>query len=461
MGRKKKIHNLDGLSKRLIKKKTPKNFKNLKGVKNIIGKNAKYYNLIINEIRTLAEDYGFINVQIPTIEKYKFYEHTIGKYKKMIMDELYYVQSKDSEKLVLRPEARSGIAKNYVSLVNENEENKIYNKYYYWQGQVFRNEKIKNGYYNQINQCNFEIFDRDTLETEILLIFLTINLLKTLKIDAVVNINNIGCDECRREYISVLNKFYKERGRKSKLCSYCKKIITKNPLYLLRCQEEKCRKNIDEAPPIIDYLCEPCKKNFTKLLEYFDDLHIPYFLKTNLIKEADYYNHSVFEIVPKSKNTDNNSQKKDNVLSLASGGRYNGLTKDLCGDTIAGCGITLSIDRIINLVKKNSLEVPERFRGCVFLAHLGDAAKKKGILLFERLRKDGVLIKQIFSSFSLKYQLEEAQRLKVRFSLILGQKEAMDDTIILRDMESGIQEIIPFNKIEGEIKKRLKKIGEL
>jgi histidyl-tRNA synthetase len=200
---------------------------------------------------------------------------------------------------------------------------------------------------------------------------------------------------------------------------------------------------------VIDYLCDDCHNHFKNVLEYLDELEIPYMLNAQLVRGLDYYTKTVFEFWPE--------EEEGRQISLAGGGRYDGLIKLLGGKDTPAVGFAIGLDRLVNLVRERNIKIPVKKRPLVFLIQLGELGKKKSLKLFEELRRAGLETASSFSRNTIKAQLKKADKMNARFSLIIGQKEALDETIIIRDMASSSQEVVPIEKVLGELKKKLKK----
>lgn len=198
----------------------------------------------------------------------------------------------------------------------------------------------------------------------------------------------------------------------------------------------------------ICWLDEACKQHFMKVVEYLDELNISYILNPYLVRGLDYYSRTVFEVWPKE-------IKEGSQSALGGGGRYDGLIELLGGRPTPAVGVSIGIERVITQLRTNEVQIAEDREPEIFLAQIGDQAKVKALQLFEQLRQERIEVGESFSKNSLKSQLELANKYKVKYALILGQKEVMDGTILIRDMESGVQEVIDFNKTIGEIKKKL------
>lgn len=225
---------------------------------------------------------------------------------------------------------------------------------------------------------------------------------------------------------------------------------------LLDCKEEKCISIREEAPQIVDFLCDSCREHFIKVLEYLDELGINYNLNSYLVRGLDYYNRTVFEFW----SVDEQDGIARGSASLGGGGRYDGLIEYIGGRSTPACGFAIGIERVVNKIKEKNIPLKTEERDIIFLGQLGEQARRKAMLLFEDLRRAGFNIRQAFTKDNLKGQLEEANRLGAKISLILGQKEIIDGTILLRDMDSGIQEVVNQKRIKEEIDKKIKS-GEL
>jgi len=422
-----------------------KSYSKLRGMKDILFDEYKYWDLVLKKASDLSNYYGFKRIEVPIMEKLEMYERSTGKTSDIVTKEMYVFVDKNGDKVALRPEATSSLVRAYIEHGMFNLPQPVKMFFY---GPLFRHEKPQSGRYRQHYQFDLEIFGEDKPAADSQLILIAYNFFKELQIEVQVQVNSIGCKECRLEFIKKLLGYYKERGKRTKLCNDCKKRILKNPLRLLDCKEEKCVELREGAPHMVDYLCDPCKNHFIKVLEYLDDYDIPYNLNPYLVRGLDYYNRTVFEFWP-------NEQGDGRQVSLGGGGRYDGLVEYMGGRPTPAIGFGLGIERTILKIKEKNIPLKEDSDKIIFIAQLGDPAKRKAGLLFEELRRAGYQVRQSFTKDSLKNQLEEANRMNAKVSLIIGQKEVLDGTILYRDMESSIQEIIDYNKVKTELEKRM------
>jgi len=434
----------------VFKPKRGKFVSRLRGMKDILPDEYKYWQLVFKKASELSKSYGFRRIETPVLEALELYERSSGRSSDVVTKEMFSFVDKNGDRIALRPEATPGIVRSYIEhgMFNLPQPVKLY-----WVGPVFRHDKPQAGRFRQFSQFNLENIGEASPVADAELIAITYYFFRELQLEVMIQVNSVGCTSCRKEYLVKLENFYKERGRRAKLCDDCKKRFAKNPLRLLDCKEKQCQAIAADAPQIVDSLCEDCRNHFIKVLEYLDELDIPYNLNPTLVRGLDYYNRTVFEIWPvlaEGEATDSSRQS-----ALGGGGRYDGLVEYMGGRSTPACGFGIGIERVIIKIKEKNIPINDEERGDIFLAHLGDPARRKIMVLFEDLRKNGFKVRQAFSKDSLKVQLEAANKAGVKFTLILGQKEMMDGTILIRDMESGIQEIIDYKKVASEIEKRL------
>jgi len=441
----------------------------LRGMKDILPSEEKYWSFVGERAEKFARDYGFQRIETPILEETGLFVRAVGKQTDIVEKEMFSFVDQGGENISLRPEATASIARAYLNHGMFNLPQPV--KLYYW-GPMFRHERPQSGRLRQFHQFGFEVLGDKHPIIDAQLISLVYHFYKEIGLEISLEINSIGCPICRPKYKEALVNYY--RSHRSKLCPNCKKRLTRNPLRLLDCKESSCQPFKAEAPQIVDWLCEDCKNHFVKVLEYLDELQLPYVLNPTLVRGLDYYTKTVFEIwstfassggasaeKPTTSSTPSQSKgETEGVLggaqfALGGGGRYDDLVELLGGRPTPACGFSLGIERSILKIKEANLPVPERAGPDIFLAQLGEPAKRKCLRLYEDLRKEGLKLAESFSKDGLKPQLEVANRLGVKYALILGQKELVDGTIIIRDMEAGIQEIVDFKKVVKEIKKRL------
>jgi histidyl-tRNA synthetase len=406
----------------------------------VFGEQYDYFDKVREVVSRNAKIYGFKGVETPAIEETGVFTRGVGEQTDIVEKEMYTFKTKGGEQVSLRPEGTAPIMRSFI-------EHSLYTKpqpvkFYYFQP-FFRYERQQAGRYRQFWQFGFETIGKDSPIVDAQIIVLAHNILQELGIkDVLVKVNNLGCDRCRDRFKFALKKYLK--NVESSLCSDCKKRVKKNPLRVLDCKECSVK---EDAPQIMNFLCKKCSDDFRQVLELLDEVKVSYDLDSFLVRGLDYYNGTVYEII---------SSSQEKPLALGGGGRYNKLSVLLGSeDEIPATGMALGVERIVSLMKEKEIELEKDERE-VFIAQLGDLAKKKALKLFEDFRKAGLPVFESFGRDSLKSQLSRADRLKVDITIIIGKEEALAEKAIIRDMDSGKQEKVDLKEVVKEVKKRLK-----
>lgn len=415
----------------------------LRGMRDILPAEQKYWRYIYKKVEELAASYGYERLDTPILEETSLFVRSAGKQSDVLEKEMFSFIDKGNENVSLRPEGTAPMVRAYVNhgMVNLPQPVKIY-----YVGPMFRYERPQHGRFRQHHQFGVEVFGDPNPAQDAETIMLAHLFYKEIGIKTAVHINSLGCGQCRPNYSNEIVAYY--RSKRSQLCEDCKRRLAKNPLRLLDCKEPGCQPVKEGAPHIVDFLDEECKNHLMRVLEYLDDLQVPYVLSPHLVRGFDYYTRTVFEMMLAEE-----SEMGD--AALGGGGRYDTLVEQLGGRPTPACGFGIGIERVILQMKQQQIELKDDHRPDIFLARLGDAARRKAFMLFEELRSSGFQAMANFSKGSLKGQLEIANRLGAKYTVILGQKEVIDGTILVRDMESGMQEIVLYDKAVGEMKKKL------
>ena len=425
--------------------KGQKLFQVLRGMHDIVPKEEKYWKTTFHTAEKLAEYFQFGRIDTPVLEDAHLYIRSVGKGTDIVDKEMYIFEDVDGGKIALRPEGTAGVARAYVTngLWNQTQPVKVW---YY--APMFRRDRPQAGRYRQHYQIGFETFGIKDPAVDAELIMLSHNFYQDLGLSIQVHVNSLGNKDERERYKNELVSYY--RSKRSYLCEDCKIRLTKNPLRVLDCKEPQCQPIKEEAPQILDWLGEESQNHFRKVLEYLDDLGISYQLTPSLVRGLDYYNDTIFEFYINDENT---------TFSLGGGGRYDGLIEELGGKPTPAAGIGLGVERTILALQSKEAEtktskVPDT-KYQIFFAQLGEPARRRSLKMINDLRSSDMKIAFNFFKTSLKSQMELANNLGATYVLILGQKEVQDKTIIIRDMESGVQEIVDQRKLESILKKKL------
>ncbi|MFA7653982.1 MAG: histidine--tRNA ligase [Candidatus Magasanikbacteria bacterium] len=436
-------------TKSLPEEKKVKTYSLVRGMHDILPKEEKYWKKIFHVAEGLAGFFQFGRVETPLLEEVGLFVRSIGKGTDVVDKEMYTFEDVDGSKVCMRPEATASIARSYIMNGMWNVPQPV--KLWYW-GPMFRHDRPQAGRYREFFQAGFETLGNADPAADAEIILMTYNLYKDLGIPVEIHINSIGNKEERERYKEELTNYY--RSKRGYLCADCKARLNRNPLRLLDCKESDCQPIKEEAPKIIDWLGAESNAHFTKVLEYLDELGIPYNLRHTLVRGLDYYNNTVFEVYTVA--GEGGAQS-----ALGGGGRYDGLIEIMGGRATPAVGVALGIDRAVLAWKQYNEQNKLVISGPdydIFFAQLGEESKRVSLRLLDGLRKSGLKIGFNLGKNSLKNQMELANNFKVPFVIILGQKEVQDKTAIVRDMESGVQEVVDQKKLEAVIKKKLGKL---
>lgn len=426
-----------------------KTYNLVRGMHDILPKEEKYWKKIYHVSEDLAEYFQFSRIDTPLVEEASLFVRSLGRGTDVVDKEMYIFEDRDSTRVCLRPENTAAVVRAYIMHGMWNNPQPI--KLWYW-GPMFRHDRPQAGRYRQFYQAGYEVIGTAEPMSDAELIILAYNLFQDLHLPVEVRINSIGTPEDRQRYKTELTDYY--RSKRSYLCEDCRQRISKNPLRLLDCKAEQCQPIKEEAPQIIDWLSEASKDHLMKVLEYLDELSIPYVLTPTLVRGLDYYTHTVFEFFPTGLSVETTQS------ALGGGGRYDLLVEELGGRPTPAAGLSLGIERIVSAIKayneqnKTSWSTPTVD---VFFAQLGDRARARALKLLDELRQNGFKVAFNLYKSSLKAQMELANSYKVPYTLILGQKEVQEGSVIIRDMESGVQEIADQKKLSAVLRKKLQK----
>ncbi len=409
----------------------------LRGFRDILPEEQGKWNFVRDTVRNLAEAYTFDRIDLPVLERADLFQRTVGKQTDIIEKEMYAFVDPSDRMVALRPEATASAARAYIN-----------------HGMLDRPQPVKLWYegpqagrYRQFYQAGFEVFGTHEPIMDAQLIVLGYQIFKDIGLNVKVQVNSIGTPESRQAYLAELVSYF--RLHRSKLSEDDKRRLQKSPLRLLDSKEEGMKELLADAPQILDWLDDASKDHFMKVLEFLEEIQVPYVLNPHLVRGLDYYTHTVFEFVLES-DDDGRAQN-----ALGGGGRYNGLVELIGGRETPACGFALGLDRIVKALGEIGINPPQRPDPQVFFAQLGDAARRVGLTLYEDFRMAQIPVAEAFGKNALKAQLEAANKLAVQYTIILGQKEVLDGTIIIRDMESGAQEIVDIHKIVAVVKKKI------
>lgn len=429
------------------KEKPPKkdSFQAPRGMHDIMPADETYWEKIEATVKSLAHANNFGRIEPPVLEFADLYKKTSGEESDVVEKEMYILKTKGGDTLALRPEYTPGISRAYLehSMSRMGQPQKLFHF-----GPVFRHDRPQLGRFREFNQIGFEILggvNDPIYDAEVISIFW--QLLAELKVkNPILKINSIGCRVCRPVYKKQLQNYYKNHEKE--LCEDCVKRLKNNPLKLFDCKNPQCQPFKEKAPNFLDKLCSMCMTHFKSVLEYLEEIGISYEIDHHLVRGLDYYSRTVFEIFADGKEAE--------IGAVCGGGRYDYLMETIGGHLTPAVGGAGGAERLIAVMKAKEIVPNGRAQKKVFLVHAGDMAKKKAFSLLYNLRNAGIAVSEALAKDSLNAQLRSADKEGIGLALILGQKEIYEGSIIIRDLNTGLQESVLLEKVGEEIKKRLK-----
>jgi histidyl-tRNA synthetase len=409
-----------------------------KGMRDLM--NEEYYSFqgFFEKAQEIAVYYGFRPIETPMLENEELFTGSIGKGTDIIDKEIYTLKTKGGDHLALRPEHTAPLMRAYLEHGMQNMPQPVM---FYQSGPVFRHDKPQRGRYRQFWQFDLDCLGNDKSILDALVIKAGLSILEEAGAQNLsIDINSIGDKECRGIYIKELTSYY--RKRINRLASIDRERLKTNPLRVLDSKEEKTKEINEGAPDAISSLCFSCKKHFKEVLEYLEEMGINYNINKNLVRGLSYYTRTVFEVYAEGE------EAGGLPVQVAGGGRYDYLARQIGGKRdIPAVGFSMGVDRIVEA--KWYKKLPPRIlkKPKIYFIQLGSEAKLKSLNVIEILRKAHIPIAQSLSKDSLGSQLSIAEKLCIPYALIFGVKEALDNSVIVRDMSNRSQDTVKLNKL--------------
>ena len=409
--------------------------KAVRGTKDIIGEEAKKYVYISNVAQKMFENYGYNFVKTPIFEETELFKRGIGEATDVVEKEMYTFKDRGDRSITLRPENTASLVRCYL-------ENAIYNKEdisrFYYNGSMFRYERPQAGRQREFNQIGLEVFGEKSPKVDAEVIAIGYKFLEKLGItDLEVKINSVGSKESRTIYREKLIEHFSKHL--DDMCEDCRDRINRNPLRLLDCKVDKDKDFYKSAPNIIDFLFEDERKHYEDVKKYLDIFGIKYTEDPTLVRGLDYYSSTVFEIV---------TNKLGSQGTVLGGGRYDNLLKELGDKDIPAVGFATGVERIMMLLGEN---YPKN-NPDVYIAWLGDNTSETALKIAESLRDNDIKVYIDYSEKGMKSHMKKADKLSVRYCIILGEDELNKGIVLLKDFSTREQKEIKIEEIINYIK---------
>jgi histidyl-tRNA synthetase len=410
----------------------------IRGMKDILPPETSRWQWVEMRARETFELYGYREVRLPVLERTELFARSIGADTDIVAKEMYTFTDRRGDSLTLRPEATAQVVRACL-------ENGLMRgagvKKLFLIGPMFRYERPQKGRYRQFHQINCEALGSDAPELDAEVILLLLDLLGRVGLkDLRLIINSLGCPECTVDFKAQLKLYL---AAQEGWCDDCRRRLETNPLRVLDCKSQHCQALLAGAPTMEDSLCEACSRHYKRVLNLLDGTGQAYEKKPHLVRGLDYYTRTAFEVTAVGLGAQD---------SVAGGGRYNGLAKELGGADLPGLGFAIGEDRLMEVLPQ---EAGPGETALTFLAVLGDAARERAFFLLRELRGEGLPAAMDFEGRSLKAQMSLADRLSATFVVILGDQELAEGKAALRRMATGEQEVLPLTELVPALRERL------
>lgn len=428
--------------------------KKIKGTEDVLPKESYRWQFVENIMREESRKFGFKEIRTPVFEHTELFARGVGQTTDVVQKEMYTFDTKGGESVTLRPEGTAGAARAVLEHALDNEGLPIKASYFV---SCYRYEKPQAGRLREFHQFGIEEYGTQSPIADAEIICLAQSIFDRLHIDNLrLEINSIGCPECRAEYHRALREYFE--GYKSELCDTCKSRLEKNPMRILDCKSPVCSKIAENAPKITDYLCEECREHFSDVKSFLDSQGVKYTVNPTIVRGLDYYTKTVFEFV-----TDCIGAQG----TVCGGGRYDGLIEELGGKHMPSLGFAMGIERLLMVMDSMQIEIPDFDECTLYVASMGDKAKIKAFELVNLIRTCGMTAETDVVGRGLRAQMKYADKIGAKYSIVLGDNELCENKAKAKNMESGETAELPLGEgfveafVEMQVKDSSKALSDM
>lgn len=401
----------------------------LNGFKDILPTEVEQWQVVENIARKIFSQFNFSEIRLPILEKTELFARSIGEATDIVEKEMYTFVDKQ---VTMRPEATASLLRAYIqhSLYVQKPVQRLFTI-----GPMFRHERPQKGRLRQFTQMDVEVLGSASPKIDAEIIAMASFLFETLKLDVSLELNSLGCPECRPAFREKLLAFIEDKH--DALCDDCKRRSTTNPMRVLDCKNPKCREEVEGAPSIQENLCGECAEHFDVVQQSLNQLGVVYSLNKFMVRGLDYYARTTFEFITK----DLGAQ-----AAVCAGGRYDGLVAQLGGPKLPGIGFAMGMERLVLLLQQQEKQEKRRNEVDLFIAGLGEDASTLTYKLVHELRVQGIRVAQDVEGKSLKSQMKQADKLGASYVLIIGENELESGEGVLRNMNTKVEQTIELKE---------------
>lgn len=406
-----------------------------KGTKDVLCEDAYKWHYVENAARQTAANFGFKEIRTPVFEHTELFLRGVGETTDIVTKEMYTFLDKGDRSITLKPEGTAGVARAFVGGVQQN--GTLPYKMYYITP-VFRYERPQAGRLREHHQFGVELYGSSSPLADVEVIALAKSLFDALGLkDLTLNINSIGCPECRAKYNAALKEYL--GSRLNEMCRECQSRFEKNPLRILDCKDENCKKITADAPKVLDFLCDECKSHFEGLKAGLDAVGIEYSVNPQIVRGLDYYTKTVFEFVSNAIGAQG---------TVCGGGRYDRLVEEVGGKPTPAVGFGMGLERLLIVLESQGLlEKAPKENVDYYLASIGENALNFTLKLANKLRQKGKSVEFDLMSKSVKAQMKYANKIEAKYVIVVGDDEILSGKVRVKDMASGNEEEIEIKDL--------------
>ncbi|MBR6741647.1 MAG: histidine--tRNA ligase [Clostridia bacterium] len=410
----------------------------VKGTNDLLPFDSYKWQFVEKKMLETAALFGFSEIRVPVFEHTEVFKRSVGDTTDVVQKEMYTFDDKGGRSITLRPELTAGVVRSVIEngLLNGPLPLKVC-----YIGGCYRYEKPQAGRLREFHQFGVECVGASAPNADAEVIALAKQVLDNVGIEKIsLEINSIGCPECRKNYQNALKEYFK--ANIDTLCGTCKDRLERNPMRILDCKSPVCKKLCENAPVVIDYLCDDCQEHFDAVKSHLDAANITYTVNPHIVRGLDYYTRTVFEFV----SGDIGAQS-----TVCGGGRYDGLIAQMGGQPTASLGFGMGIERLMMVLEAQNTELPKPTDCDLYIAAMGEKASLKATALCNALRIDGFKVQTDICAKGLKAQMKFANKIGALFTLVLGDNELENNKANLKNMQTGEQTEICLNNLSDEL----------
>ncbi|HZX47371.1 MAG TPA: histidine--tRNA ligase [Clostridia bacterium] len=397
-----------------------------RGTRDVLPGESYKWHYVEDMFRKICSQFGYCEIRTPVFENTELFQRGVGETTDVVQKEMYTFEDRGGRSITLKPEVTAPVVRAYI-------EHKLYADVQpvkaYYATPCFRYERPQSGRLRAFHQFGIEILGSPYASADADVISLAMLFFERLGLKGLeLRINSVGCPKCRKEYGQRLREFLKDKL--PLLCETCNNRYHTNPMRIIDCKEDKCKKTVEGIPLMLDYVCDECRDHFESLKEHLENMGLEYIVDPTIVRGLDYYTKTAFEIV---------SQDIGSQGTVCGGGRYDGLVEECGGPSTPGIGFGLGIERLLLIMESQGIEIQKEDSLDLFVASIGDRAVKKAVSLVYSLRAAGVAAECDHMGRSLRAQMKYADKLGVRYTMVLGDDELEKGVAAIKDMSGDGQ----------------------